>query len=149
MNDYYARDTTVKWSLGGRQGSKFVVSSKSLLRQVPVHARRGRDGSGQVIERRTPGVAFTRVAVLFAGLAVTAAGAAIVPVWGDALLIAGFPLCVAGGVRLLDGRSAVVQYGCGPFLGVMLFFAVFVLAESPGAAARRTPTTFIGAQDGQ
>ena len=89
------------------------------------------------------------VAVLLVGLSVTAAGAAILPAWGDALLIAGLPLCIAGGVRLLSGRSFVVQYGCGPFLGVVLFFGVFVVAESPGAAARRASTRFIEVQGGQ
>ena len=102
-----------------------------------------------MIDRSAQSATFTRVAVLFAGLAVTAAGAGIVPAWGDALLIAGLPLCIAGGVRLLDGRGVVVQYGCGPFLGVMLFFAVFLIAETPDAAARRAPTTLIGAHDGQ
>lgn len=100
-----------------------------------------------MIDRRALSAAFTPVAVLFAGLAVTAAGAALVPAWGDVVLIGGFPLCIAGGVRLLKGRNIVVQYGCGPFLGAMLFFAVFVIAETPGAAARRAQITFIGAQD--
>jgi len=93
----------------------------------------------------TLSAALMRVAVLCFGLVVTAAGAAIVPAWGDALLMAGLPLSIAGCVRLLSGRSLVVQYGCGPFLGVMLFFAVFLIAESPGAAARRAPT-FAGAR---
>jgi hypothetical protein len=94
-------------------------------------------------------VACTRLAVLFAGLAVTAAGAAIVPAWGDALLFAGLPICIAGGVRLMDGRSIVLKYGCGPFLGVMLFFVVFSIAETPGAAARRSHATALQTQDGR
>src|SRR5262245_122216 len=86
---------------------------------------RGHDDDSPMIDRRALRVSITRVAVLFTGLVVTAAGAAIVPAWGEALLFVGLPTCIAGGVRLLHGRSIVVQYGCGPFLGVMLFFAAF------------------------
>ena len=76
--------------------------------------------------------------LLAAGTAVTVVGAGLVPVWGDFVLLAGFVLCLVGGVRLLKGGGLVMQYGCGPGLGVALFLATFFLTESPDAAARRS-----------
>ena len=139
----------VGWSHGATRQCSSSLPAEGPSAPTARTVGRGHDGNSQVMDRRALSVAFTRVAVLFSGVAVTGAGAAIVPVWGNALLIAGLPICIAGGVRLLDGRSIVVQYGCGPFLGVMLFSAVFSIAETPAAAARRAPTAFIQAQDGR